>query len=387
MVWAMIDPSWETVHRVLDGNWNEEGGYTSPNSTVYPWRFLWDSCFHVVLWSRLQPDRAFRELEAALTPQDQPTGFIPHVHYRPDPGYDRTLWGRHSVSTITQPPMYGHAIRVMSESGLEVPGSLIEAARRGIGFFLERRLRRGLVTAVHPWESGCDDTPRWDSWVHDPYSRHSFALIKGRLVGALRLERNSVAIDSSEFRVGSVALTALVAFNAMELAAVTGDITLGTAASSLVKALDGRWDDEAGVWVDGGDDPRPSGATSTLEAFLPLLVDDRHWERVRSIIEDPRRFAAPYGPRQVDRTHRAYQGDGYWRGAAWAPLNYLLWVAARRQGDEEWASRLAATTLAGAVTSRWAEYWDPDTGIGDGASPQSWTGLAALMAGDQPWSV
>lgn len=371
---------WRVVRRFLDINWNEEAGYTAPNSLTYPWRWLWDSCFHVVLWSRLRPDRAGRELEAALTPQDEATGFVPHIHYIADPGFDRTLWGRKSVSTITQPPMYGHAIRVMSESGLEVPETLLLAARRGIGFFLERRLHHGLVTAVHPWETGCDDSPRWDSWVHNPYTRHGFTLIKGRLVAALQLEGKGVAVGSSEFRVGSVSLTALVAFNALELAQVTDDTTLVTAVSELVEALERRWDEETGVWVDGGPDVRPSGRTPTLEGYLPLLVEDRHWERVRGIIEDRDRFAAPYGPRQVDRAHPAYQGDGYWRGATWPQLNYLLWVAARRRGDAEWASRLAATTLAGALASGWAEYWDPDTGTGHGASPQSWTGLAALMA-------
>ena len=210
--------SWDVVRGILEANWNQESGYTSPNKQTYPWRWLWDSCFHTLLWVRLQPDRALLELAAVLQPQDEATGFVPHLHYVTDPGHDQTLWGRAKVSTITQPPMYGHAIRVMSEHGIDIPGPLLEAARRGIGFFLERRQHQGLITALHPWETGCDDSPRWDSWVHHPYSRHGFALIKGRLVGALVLMGEGVAVDSTEFRVGSVVLTALVAFNAFELA-------------------------------------------------------------------------------------------------------------------------------------------------------------------------
>ena len=374
-----MTPTWKAVHHFLDLNWNEEGGYTAPNPDVYPWRWLWDSCFHVLLWSRLRPERALQELEAVFRPQDGATGFIPHVHYVGDPGFDRTLWGRESVSTITQPPMYGHAIRMMSDDGLDVPERLVAAARLGIDFFIRRRRHQGLIVALHPWETGCDDSPRWDSWVHSPYSRHGFALVKGRLVGALQLD-GGVAVGSDLFRVGSVALTALVAFNALELVRVTGDVELAAAAATLIEGLQAHWDEGRGIWVDGGPDPRPSGGASTLEAFLPLLVDDSHWDRIRMIILDPARFDSPHGPRQVDARREDYRSDGYWRGATWPQLNYLLWVAARRHGDVEWAARLAETTLAGAITSGWSEYWDAETGTGHGASPQSWTGLAALMA-------
>lgn len=374
-----MSPGWSEVAGLLERNWNQEGGYTAPNIRVYPWRWLWDSCFHVLLWSRLRPERALRELEAVFRPQDPATGFIPHIHYVGDPGFDRTLWGRDSVSTITQPPMYGHAIRMLSEAGIEVPPGLIDAAGRGLGFFLERRLHHGLVLAVHPWETGCDDSPRWDSWVHQPYSRHAFALIKGRLVGALELE-GEVAVDSREFRVGSVALTALVAFNAMELAEVSGDDHLSDAARALADGLESRWVTDLGTWVDGGPDTRPSGSAPTLEALLPVLVTDRHWDRVRAEVRHPEAFGARYGPRQVARTHPSSRPDGYWRGATWPQLNYLFWLAASRRGDEEWAGELARSTLAGAVESGWAEYWHPETGEGLGASPQSWTGLAALMA-------
>ncbi len=371
---------WETVEGILEGNWNEAGGYTSPNPSVYPWRWLWDSCFHAVLWSRLRPDRARREMEAIFRTQDAASGFVPHVDYFGDPGFDRTLWGRDAVSTITQPPMYGHTIRVMGELGLEVPGQLLAAARLGIGFLLERRQQDGLVSVVHPWETGCDDSPRWDSWMHHPFSRHGFAVIKGRLLGTLVLEGPGVAVDNPEFRVGSVAMTALVAFNAGELANVTGDLGLEAAAQELAQGLEGRWDDSRGVWVDGGPDTRTSGSAPTLESYLPLLISDSHWERCREIICDPERFDARYGPRQVDSRHPGYRPDGYWRGAAWPQLNYLLWLAARRRGDHGWASKLASSTVDGALASGWSEYWNPETGAGQGARPQSWTGLAALMA-------
>ena len=70
----------------------------------------------------------------------------------------------------------------------------------------------------------------------------------------------------------------------------------------------------------------------------------------------------------------------YWRGAAWPQLSYVLWLAAQRAGRAEVADQVRATTIRGAVRSGFAEHWHPDSGAGLGAVPQSWTGLAAVMA-------
>jgi len=59
------------------------------------------------------------------------------------------------------------------------------------------------------------------------------------------------------------------------------------------------------------------------------------------------------------------------------------------------AEVLVRTTVAGAWASGMAEYWNPDTGAGLGAIPQSWTGLALVLArrprggavGDQPMDL
>ncbi|MEE1564332.1 MAG: hypothetical protein V1249_05055, partial [Acidimicrobiales bacterium] len=58
---------------------------------------------------------------------------------------------------------------------------------------------------------------------------------------------------------------------------------------------------------------------------------------------------------------------------------YLL-VLGTTRFDPGAAAQLAAATVAGAWASGLAEYWHPDTGAGLGATPQSWTGLALLLA-------
>ena len=116
---------------------------------------------------------------------------------------------------------------------------------------------------------------------------------------------------------------------------------------------------------------------------MPLLVtDDReHAQRALGTLSDPHVFGGtPFGPTNVARDQPSYDPTAYWRGAAWPNMSYLLWLAARRWGNTVIADEIARNTIAGAETSGWAEYWNPHTGEGLGAAPQSWTALAATMA-------
>ena len=70
-------------------HWRPDG-YTSPNLTTYPCQWLWDSCFHALVWAGIgRPDRGLAELASALAPIDA-DGFVPHMRYRSDPMAEAT---------------------------------------------------------------------------------------------------------------------------------------------------------------------------------------------------------------------------------------------------------------------------------------------------------
>ena len=119
----------------------------------------------------------------------------------------------------------------------------------------------------------------------------------------------------------------------------------------------------------------------TADALLPLLItaDDGARPLVLDALTDPAGIGGTLGPAGTDRREQTFDPAGYWRGAAWPQLGYLLWLGARRSGAEEHAAAIAAGVVAGAERSGLAEYWDPDTGAAGGAVPQSWTALALLL--------
>jgi hypothetical protein len=369
------------VHGMLDRHWQSEG-YAAPNERVYPWQWLWDSCFHVLVWAELgRPDRAVAELGAALHTQ-APDGFVPHMNYQRDPDRHTDLWGRPGASSITQPPMYGHAVAVLLRSGIVVPEEVVDRAAAGLRFLLTVRRRdpSGLVRICHPWETGADDSPRWDDRCPGGWDVERWRAHKNELLDRIERSPAGSPLDNPDFPVAAAGFSALVAFNALELVEVCPDAGLEAAAAELVDALDERWDEARRTWVDAGPTERGSGRVRSVEALLPLLVTRREEAATAALasLVDPAAHGAAFGPTGVHRDEAVYAPRTYWRGPAWPQLSYLLWLAASRRSAPE-AAALAAALRRGADRSGLAEYWDPDTGEGLGAVPQSWAGVAVLV--------
>ncbi len=389
------DPLAARARQVLQAHWRDEG-YTVPNLDVYPHQWLWDSCFHAVAWAALgDGDRARRELANVFDDQ-RPDGFVPHVRYWTDPDVLAGFWGRSRSSVVTQPPMYGHAAAELCRRGIVVPEPVVSAAWAGLADLLTHRPRPGGgVGLLHPWESGCDHSPRWDAWCPDGFDDDRWYERKGELVASLVVTSDGSPVANPAFTVAAAGFDALVVFNCWELATVRSEPAVEALADEVADSLLARFDAERITWVDVVDESdgravrdergrwvgTASGATRTLDALLPVLIDPRPEvaDAVFASLRDPAAHGAAYGPTGVHRDEPAFDPTRYWRGPAWPQLTYLLWVAARSADRAEDAAWLAEHLRAGAAASDFAEYWDPDTGAGLGARPQSWTALAAVV--------
>ena len=386
---------------VMESHWrqgesHESWGYTCPNSERYEWQWLWDSCFHAIIWAELgEADRGLLELETLLATME-PSGFLPHMNYVADPKAAEEIWGRAGASSITQPPMFGHAIAELVRRGVDVPEELPAKAAKALRFFSAHRIHEasGLVILCHPWESGADDSLRWDSFYPVPYGHPSWQDEKMKLLATIQRDSYGTPLSNPLFSAASAWFTALVAFNIAELASTTDAIAVSEA-DGLVEAVENSWDDDLRTWVDAttsesqisddsaGDKGFPSSTSSapTLEALLGVLAD-RKEDRLAKVCEDlfnPEKYGAPYGPAGASQSHRAYDGHGYWRGAAWPQLTYLLSHALQAKGRLKEARTLNAQLQNGAIASDFAEHWHPQTAHPGGATPQSWTALTVVV--------
>ena len=370
----------ERVEQTLRSNW-VEAGYTAPHSGRYRWQWLWDSCFHAILWAELGDDRGVVELCRLFDAQDS-DGFVPHIIYTPGDEPHRGFWGRRATSSITQPPMYGHALAELHRRGVDLPEALVASATRALRYLLvrRRRLPSGLITLCHPWEAGTDNSPRWDHWFAGAFAEDDGFRVKGELMTTIERSPSGAPLANARFGAAGASFNALTAFNCLELASVTGDGALTAAAVDLAEALDERWDDDLRTWCDAGPSGDTSGRVRTTDALTVALVATP--DRVRSVVTDvldDEAYGARFGPTGVHRLEPSFEPAIYWRGSSWPPVTYLLWTAARRGGVFDGADRLAAIAWRGAVASDLAEHLDPDLGCPLGSVPQSWSGLPIVM--------
>jgi hypothetical protein len=382
-----VDAIRATAHTLLEQHWNDQLGYCVPNPQVYPHLWLWDSCFHAIAWASLGDRRALRELDAVLQGQT-PTGFVPHMRYN-EQVPDSWLGPLPGISSLTQPPMYGHAAKMLHQAGMPPSEATLRRCRRGLDWLWEhRRTSDDLIYVVHPWEAGNDHSPRWDDWdapgrtPHD-WDRAARTAWNKQQMRQVCFDDDGTARWSQTFVTCPAGFNAYVAFNTAELAELTDDADLAQRAQRIADAMDRHlWDPDDRLWQDlaivgGGQsvtDPISDGVLGALVTTNP----DHALDALRQLT-DPERFGAPWGPTNVARSHPAYDPTMYWRGPAWPILNYLFWHAMRRWRLHDAADEIAAQSARAAVTSHWAEYWNPDTGAGLGAIPQTWTAIVAAM--------
>ena len=368
------------VPEIMNFNWLAEYEYTMPSRATYPWMWLWDSCFHAIIYATLGDERALLEAQSIFRWQAS-DGMVPHMGYQADERFGGAAWRGVGASILTQPPMYGHMLRVLHDQGFDID-PLIESATAGLRFILrERRVESGLVAVVHPWETGADNSPRWNPWSAHGTGHFEWRKAKDRLVTSVRVSEAGSATSNPLFSVAPASFNALVAFNAQELGGLSNDSSLRGDALELAEILDDRFDNHLGTWVDTAPDGECVSSIRTLDALLPILVSPRQdlVERALRLTVDPAAFGASFGPCGVDRREPEFDANAYWRGGAWPQLTYLFYVAATRSQHFDVRESLANSAIRAAIRSNFAEYLNPITGVGLGAPFQSWGCLPIAM--------
>ncbi len=375
---------------VLESNWNDELRATLPHRITYPHRWLWDSCFHAMAWSRLGRREGAIELAAVLSsqlPTRDDRGFLPHMVYgdpeRKGGDVDRgPLWG---MSAFTQPPVYVMALSYLKQCGLETEPWMLDAAEAALEWLWSYRMHDGLLVLVHPWESGADISPRFDDW-YGPLHYEALDQDYDRLVRTTLYSPGGTAIGNPECEVAAAAFNGIAQHAALLLAQLTGKQDWADRAGALARELDAQlWDPDEGLWRDRPDKPAGAGELSsripTLDGVVAALGSSSG-EHVQTALEQctgSGRFAAPFGPRYLPKEHPLYQPTRYWRGPSWPQLNYLLVAAANQHGLASIAEEISEHAIRGTWASGFSEYWNPETGEACGATPQSWAAIAVLL--------
>ncbi len=420
---------------------NDLGVMTSAAPRLYPHMWSWDAAFVAVGLAPLSVERAVIELDTLLSAQ-WANGMIPHIVFADGvdgyfPGPDRWACGglaanapaNRRTSGITQPPVHaiavqrildravtrGRSTRAVAEAFLDHRwGDLVRWHR----WLAEARDpdQHGLLTLYHGWESGMDNSPRWDRAYANvipgevpPYQRADNSIITDpsqrpsddeydRYLWLLE-EMKSVRYDDSRlpsvmsFAIQDVFVSAIFSVACEVLANIGED---HKRPHSDVRDLYG-WADRFRAGVAGTADRRTGAArdfdlrqqswitTETVAQFAPLMCGGLEHEQERALLkvfEGPRfcghpdlKFGLLPSTSPVSKDFRPRE---YWRGPVWPVLNWLFaWTFARR-GWSERSLMLRREGLRQAGDGAFAEYYEPFTGEPLGSMQQSWTAAAVL---------
>jgi hypothetical protein len=424
-----------TAHRarcVLRGNWT--GASTVPSRSLYPHQWSWDSAFIAIGLRHVSAIRAQLELETLLAAQ-WGDGRVPHIVFNPAvpygayfPGPDfwrSTTAGRAAgaptgtqTSGIVQPPVHALAAWLVHRADPAASwrrSFLQRTYPRLVAWHRYLTSRRdlggqGLVSVVHPWEPGMDNSPCWDSPLSrvapaatGSYQRadldHSAAgdrpteLDYGRYVWLAADYRDHSyqdrGADDRAFAVEDPGVNALLIFSEHALAEIA--LALGTdpsvhldRARQLTDALVRRlWDADAGQFLCRDlltDTPIRERSAAGL---LPLIVPDLPIAIATAMQRTAQGEHFGLGTRvrlvpSYDLCGTAFDPCRYWRGPAWFNVNWLLERGLRQHGYPERADALRSAMLTTAAATDFAEYVDPYTSQARGTRHFSWTAALTL---------
>ena len=155
---------------------NRRKGYTLPtNNKLYPAQWNWDSAFIALGYSYFNFNFAIKEIKTLLDGQWK-DGMVPHIlfhdtntNYYPN----HTAWNcgnKIRSSGITQPPVLASILKQILDKNkinkkqlLEIK-KIVKKIKKFHEWFIKYRdpKKTGLVSILHPWESGYDNSPIWD---------------------------------------------------------------------------------------------------------------------------------------------------------------------------------------------------------------------------------
>lgn len=389
------------ARRVLAGSWREghlaDGtayAFTCPAPPRYRHQWYWDSCFHAIVWSHFDPRRAREELRT-LVRGGRLDGFIPHTIFWHDaagwrraPFYATHSWRSNQASAHIQTPVLALAWEVVARASTDAPEFATEgldALRLHYDWLDHHRDpdQDGLISIIHPDESGLDDSPKYDAvfgWMSHYLPGYMWLVERSR-----RLRYDSRAImERYDEHVEDVLVNVFYALSLRSLGRLSGDDSFTARAQRTEQALlDLCWDQERGLFWDlAGRDHTPL-RVSTWSSLAPLALPSLPEPIARRLIEehllDPRRYRAPFGIPSVamdEPTFRAgWHGFRCWRGPAWINTVWLLEPALRRHGYAAEADRILAGCLAMIDRHGFREYYNPLNGEGLAARRFGWSTL------------
>ena len=373
--------------------WGKEYHFGRPALTKYgPYQWLWDSGWHAIVWSHRVPEKAVAELRSLLQFQ-RPDGFIPEIIFWQQGRLSKTLarlaagYSRGECTDLTQIPMLAYAVRAIWRATQDK--SLLREFVPRVAKFLEwwqsrDHDRDGLVSIIHPWESGMDASPTYDPVFHAANPGRCFMYLHfWRLLRQYHRVRwdQATILRMERFNVEDVGVCSVYADGWSVLASLAREFDQELASryreqyqKSQAALIHKCWDKERKQFVSyfhqGG--AESASEAETIQTLFPILLDDLPadiLENLVSNIRKPDKFRLPFPVPSVARSDSAFnprESGLLWRGPMWPCSTWLIMEGLLKHGFRAEAKALLDRWIELYLQKGIWEYYDPLSGEGLG---------------------
>jgi hypothetical protein len=350
--------------------------YTASSAFMYPNQFFWDEAYHSILLSNLNDSELPYQFIKNFSLAQAPDGGMPGgCSFTQDAEQYRSDVARKGSNDM-QPIVAAVTLKYLKEkpgwTKSEIPG-IYDTYDKYVSWLYKYRDKdkNGLVEYTNSFNSGADDSPRFDGLY--PGGNH---------IGAME------AVEGVEQNVW----LSLMHYNLSEMAAMIGKTEatikhLGRAGLLEEKIEKNFWNEADGMYYDVNTVTHQQIRVKTAFTFMAMFLKNARKDRIGRLVSEhltnPEEFWTLYPVPTVARSEPAFSKETMWRGPVWPNINWLICLALEQQGYRNIAKDLALKTVqmvgpqyeANVRTRgpRFNEWFNPVSGEAYGNENMSWT--------------
>lgn len=407
--------------KILKENWRTTN--TVPSAKLYPHQWNWDSGFIAIAYSNFDQKKGQTELLSLFQGQWK-NGMLPHIIFRARSDYfpNEKFWQSKiskdapelETSGITQPPMQAIAAWHIYENAKNKTEAkkFLEIIYPKIIKFHEFLLNQrdpektGLVTIFHPWESGLDNSIRWDSALRKvkPKNLPNYKRTDNKKVDSSQrpsdddydkyvyisqiLKKynydNKKAYKHVPFRIKDIIFnTILIEANyaLLRIAKVLkqNPKKINTWIKKSEKSYH-KYFFEDGFYYDYDLISKKRIKIKTIASLIPLYLTHVKNKEAKKIFENiDKSFSCQQCTvhfklaTSLNVSDKNFNPMKYWRGPIWLNVNWLLYEGLKKHKMYYEARELKHAMLDLVNKSGFYEYFNPNTGQGIGIKDFSWS--------------
>ena len=403
----------EKAKKILLGN--KKKGYTLPtNNKLYPAQWKWDSGFISLGYSYFNLKYALDEILTLLKGQWK-DGMIPHILFH---DLNTDYYPNHSVwncgdkirsSGITQPPVLAIILKkILDKNKIKTSEkvkikSIVKKLKKYHDWLIKYRdpKNTGLVSILHPWESGYDNSPLWDYSMNEvkveknlKYKRGDNKVINpdyrpldtdyDRYVTIKNhLRKNKYnpkkLYNKSMFNVVDVGFNSIFLRANKDLLELLKSFNLehNKLKKFILKSenqIEKLYNEKKGVFTNYDIRNKKKIIVPSITNYFILFADLKNQTINKKIIKNLKNHnqTKKYIFSSIKPNHKKFEEKRYWRGPVWINCNWIIYQGLKNK-DKKFANKIKEKTINLIKKNGFYEYYSFKTGEAFGANNFSWT--------------